>query len=69
MDEGEIIEISHRAVNPRFSYGTPEFHRNSRNSTKIPVIPTEFYANLFVIPRIIPNNFMESQRIPKPIVP
>jgi hypothetical protein len=29
----------------------------------------EFYANLFVIPKIIPNNSMEFQRIPKLIVP
>jgi hypothetical protein len=56
-------------VIPRFSYGIPEFHRNSRNSTKIPRIPMEFYAFLFVIPRIIPNNPLEFQRIPKPIVP
>jgi hypothetical protein len=37
--EGEIIEISHRSVIPDNSYGIPEFHQNSRNSTIIPRIP------------------------------
>jgi hypothetical protein len=62
--EGGIIEISYRAVIPRISLGIPKFHRNSRNSKKVPGIPMEFYANLFVIPKIIPNNSMEFQRIP-----
>jgi hypothetical protein len=34
-----------------------------RNSILIPGIPMEFYANLFVIPKIIPNNSMEFQKM------
>jgi hypothetical protein len=41
----------------------------SRKSIFTPGIPIEFYAFLFVIPRKIPNNSMEFQRIPKPIMP
>jgi hypothetical protein len=43
--------------------------RNSRNSIIIPRIPMEFYANFRGIPKIIPNNSKEFQRIPKSIVP
>jgi hypothetical protein len=59
--EGEIIEISHRAVIPRILLGIPEFHRNSRNSKKNPRIPMEFYEDFFVIPKIIPWNSREFQ--------
>jgi hypothetical protein len=49
LTEGEIIEISHSSVIPDNSHG----------------IPIKFYANFQGIPKIIPNNSKESQRIPK----
>jgi hypothetical protein len=64
ISEGEIIEISHRAVIPDNSYGIPELRRNSWNSTKIPELPMEFYANFQGIPKkiqIIPWNSREFQ--------
>jgi hypothetical protein len=34
-----------------------EFPQEFQNSIIIPGIPMEFYANFFVIPKIIPKNF------------
>jgi hypothetical protein len=40
-------------------------NNNPRESTIIPRIPMEFYANFQEIPKIIPYNSKESRRIPK----